>query len=65
MANISKKSNQVNGVYGIAPFSQFVAVNKMYAVFIIFQRSKYIINNVRLIPGTYYLTAIIIEYAPG
>ncbi|EJA73920.1 hypothetical protein SEEN978_03541 [Salmonella enterica subsp. enterica serovar Newport str. CVM 37978] len=46
-------------------FSQFVAVNKMYAVFIIFQRSKYIINNVRLIPGTYYLTAIIIEYAPG
>ncbi|ABX67040.1 hypothetical protein STM14_1972 [Salmonella enterica subsp. enterica serovar Typhimurium str. 14028S] len=34
-------------------------------MFIVFQRSKYIINNVRLMPGTYYLTAIIIECAPG
>ncbi len=42
-------------------FSQFVAVNKMYAVFIIFSEVSYIINNVRLIPGTYYLTAIIVN----
>ncbi|EBM6752654.1 hypothetical protein D3P59_23675, partial [Salmonella enterica] len=62
---ISKKSNQVNGVYRIALLLQFVAAKKTHAIFIIFQRSKYIINNVRLMPGTYYLTAIIIDCASG
>ncbi|EDN6710094.1 hypothetical protein GRV44_004792, partial [Salmonella enterica subsp. enterica serovar Typhimurium] len=44
---------------------QFFVANKIHTMFIVFQRSKYIINNVRLMPGTYYLTAIIIECAPG
>ncbi|EDS0822908.1 hypothetical protein GQB49_004697, partial [Salmonella enterica] len=52
-------------VYRIALLLQFVAAKKTHAIFIIFQRSKYIINNVRLMPGTYYLTAIIIDCASG
>ncbi len=45
-------------------FSQFVAVNKMYSVYYFFSEVKYIINKREVNTGTYYLTAIIIEYAP-
>lgn len=46
-------------------FNSLSPPKKTHAIFIIFQRSKYIINNVRLMPGTYYLTAIIIDCASG
>ncbi|EEI2557091.1 hypothetical protein GZ260_000418 [Salmonella enterica] len=46
-------------------FNSFSSPIKYIQCLFFFQRSKYIINNVRLMPGTYYLTAIIIECAPG